>query len=176
MKRVFWIAGILALFFSNPACAPKPTSSFILRDREMDFSRASYRTTETLFSQTQDLPGLQESYPMQGQVETKPDPDHAGGSLLSCMPSPSKNKKDSDCILLNPGGDFIRVQSIDWQSAAFYMYRIYLTPRAIFPRIDRTKDFIAIDFFLMNQPELWQEMDAVIHKAVKELGARPYYP
>jgi hypothetical protein len=95
---------------------------------------------------------------------------------MSCAPGPPDEAGEARCILLGDAGDFLRVQPITWQSAAFYRYRIYVAPRSLLSRVDPTKDFVAVDVFALEDATLWEPADQAIRRAVADLGANPFRP
>jgi hypothetical protein len=151
-------------------------TSYLLRSNDLDIPAASTRMLHRLASQLEAGGELEGQFPALGNVATLPNPTEPGVDLLQCVPGELDNPVEAACLLLNSQGDFLRVQPVTWQSAAFYMYRIYVLPRSIFARVDPTKDFVAIDVFLLQEPGLWQTVAEAILAASDDLGARPYRP
>jgi hypothetical protein len=79
------------------------------------------------------------------------------------------------CIALNPAGDFIRIQAIVWQTEAFFMYRFYFQPARPGP-LDMTRNFVAIDLFLIHDPAMLSNVVEAIQSTADDLGARPFTP
>jgi len=119
--------------------------------------------------------GFPTDYPVEGHVVTEPDPSDPGVERISCAPGSPGRIGEKRCILLNEEA-FIRVQPITWQSAAFFMYRVYIAPDSLCARVDPTKDFVAIDVFALNDAALWGPADQAIRSAATALGAMPFRP
>jgi hypothetical protein len=95
---------------------------------------------------------------------------------IDCTPVQALPYSSSDCILLNEHGDFVRAQAITWESAAFYMYRVYVSEKGRFVTVNPAKDFVALDVFVFEEPDLWDAVDQAIRTASAKIGARPYRP
>jgi hypothetical protein len=137
---------------------------------------AAGRVTDAVYRQLQAGKALAEGYPARGRLAIQPHPSDSGVEVMSCAPGSSDEAGETRCISLSKEGDFIRVQPITWQSAAAYMYWIYVAPRSPFARVDLAKDFVAIDVFGPENTLLWQPADQAIRRAGAELGARPFHP
>jgi hypothetical protein len=109
-----------------------------------------------------------------GHVTTAPDPLDPSVEVMHCTEGRSADPQGVACILLNQGGGFARVKPVTWQSAAFYRYRVYVSPRSLFARIDPSRDFVAIDVFLGQDAELGDDVAQGIRQAANKLGARPF--
>jgi hypothetical protein len=149
-------------------------TAFILRTAEPDVAAVSDTVTDAVYHQLQAGGGLADGYPGQGHLVTEPDPSDPGVERMSCAPGPPGKTGEKRCILLSDGNDFIRVQPITWQSAAFFMYRVYVAPGSLFARLDPTKDFVAVDLFALSDAALWGPADRAIRSAAAGLGARPF--
>ena len=137
---------------------------------------ASDEVTDAVYHQLQTGGALGEGYPVQGHVVTEPNPSDPGVERMSCAPGTADKAGETRCILLSQEDDFIRVQPITWQSAAFFMYRVYIAPDSLFARVDPTRDFVAIDVFALNNAALRGPADQAIRSAATALGARPFRP
>jgi hypothetical protein len=152
------------------------TRAFLLQAAKPDVVAASNELTDAVYRRLQIAGGFPEGYPVQGHVVTEPDPSDPNLEQISCAPESSGEADETRCILLSDEADFIRVQPITWQSAAFFMYRVYIAPDSLFARVDPTKDFVAIDVFALGDGALWAPADQAIRSAASELGARPFRP
>jgi len=151
-------------------------TSYMLRSNDLDVPEASSQMLQSLATQLEAAGMLETPFPTVGNVSKAASPTEPGVELLKCVPGELVDPVKAACLLLNSHGDFIRVQPVTWESAAFYMYRIYVLPRSIFARVDPTKDFVAIDVFLMQEPGLWQTVADAILAASEDLKARPFQP
>ena len=123
-----------------------------------------------------ELDTLEAGYPLLGQIELQPDPSNPGTQTIDCAPVRKQPSQTSDCILLNQHGDFLRAQAITWESSVFYMYRVYVAEKGHFGRVNPAKDFVALDVFVFEEPDLWDAVDQAIRTASAKIGARPYRP
>jgi hypothetical protein len=174
-RSLVLLAGFVLLSASCRATANDP-NTFLLRGAQPDVVAASGEVTGAIYRQLQAGGALAEGYPVQGHIVTEPDPSEPGVERLSCAPGSSGEADETGCILLSGEADFIRVQPITWQSAAFFMVRVYVAPRSLFARVDPTKDFVAVDVFALGDAALWGPADQAIRRAAAELGARPFRP
>lgn len=167
----------LPLFLT--ACGgPKPEQSrtFLLRSDTQDVTQASEQLITEVMSQLEASHSLPPGYPLLGRVELQPDPSDPGVQIMRCAPTQLQSPTDTRCILINQHDDFIRAQAITWESAAFYMYRLYVAPKSLFARVNPAKDFVALDTFLLQEEALWEVVDAAIRAACAQTGARPFHP
>ena len=173
-RSLAFLAGFVLLAGS---CRPPAgtTTTSLLRTAQPDVVSASDRVADALYRQLQAGGSPAEGYPVRGHVIMEPDPSDPGVEVMSCAPGSSGETAEMRCILLSEN-DFIRVQPVTWQSAAFYMYRIYIAPRSPFARMDPAKDFIAIDLFGLGDGSQWPAADQAIRRAAAGLGARPFRP
>ena len=170
---------VLALFLLGAACGAgdhSDTHTFLLRSGEVNLQEATGEVLQVLVLELRAQDVLQSEYPMVGLVATAPDPSDPGVELLACREGGSDDPEATACILLDQSGDFVRVLPVTWQSAAPYMYRIYISPRSLFARVDPAKDFVAIDVYLLQEPGLWEPVAQAIGDAADHLGARPFRP
>ena len=178
MARFARSLGILAGFVLVAASCQATTSdtnTFLLRTAEPNVVATSDEVMDAVYRRLQMAGGFPEGYPVQGHLVTEPDPSDTGVERISCAPASPGRIGEKRCILLNEEA-FIRVQPITWQSAAFFMYRVYVAPDSLFARVDPTKDFVAIDVFALDNAALWRPADRAIRSATAELGARPFRP
>jgi hypothetical protein len=152
------------------------TNTFLLRREQVDVAQEAGAFLQRLTSSLQAQGVLEGSYPKTGVVTLTPDLLDPNANVMRCTPGQPVDPQVASCLLLNPAGDFARVQPVTWQSAAFYMYRIYVIPRTLFARVDLSKDFVAVDLFLMQETGRWDEIVQAVQEAAQELGARPYEP
>jgi hypothetical protein len=172
-------AVFLVLLVLSAACRaknPARTNAFLLESEEVDFQAATDQVVQALAVEIQAADFLQEGYPLAGFVTTSPDPADPGVERMACTVESPAPPDAETCILINRAGDFVRVKPITWQSAAFFMYRIYVSPPSLSNRIDPTRDFVAIDVYLMQEPGLFQDVDQAIYDAADHLGAKPFQP
>jgi hypothetical protein len=170
---------IYALCIIGAACTAGGSSeahTFLLRTEQVDLQLATTQVRDTLVSELQAGDLLQSPYPVSGYVTTVPDPVDPNIEVMHCRAGLSEEPQDEACLSLNPAGDFIRLVPITWQSAAFYMYKIYVLPRSLLSRVDPAKDFVAIDVFLMDEPDLWDDIAQAIRQSAHRLGAQPFRP
>lgn len=167
---------LIALLLLSACAAPQgdETLTFLLRTDRLDVERLSGQLTELVAAQLRDSNALDDGYPMLGLIELEPSPTGTGQDMrcATAQPHPST----TDCILLNASGDFVRTQSITWQSAAFYMYRVYVVPAGTPAPVDPSKGFVAVDVFLQGEPGLWDAVNRAIRASAAALGARPFRP
>jgi hypothetical protein len=169
------LAGVALLAVSCRERGPEPTT-FVWRAAGVEVAAASDRVADSVFRQMQAVGTLPQGYPQQGHMVSELDPTHPGAERISCSTGLAGSTGDRRCILLGEADEFIQVQPVTWQSAAFFMYRIYVTPRSPFARLDPAKDFVAVDVISPDNAALWQAADAAIRSAASELGARPFRP
>jgi hypothetical protein len=151
-------------------------NTFLVRRDPVDVQAVTNEFFHALPPEIHKLNALDPRYPLTGYVSTVPDAADTAVELMQCNEGLTDEPEGDMCILLNQSGDFITLSPITWQSAAFHMYRIFVAPRSIFVRVDPTKDYVAIDVFLMNEPELWESVHKAIQNAAKSLGARSFKP
>jgi hypothetical protein len=169
------LAGLVLVAASCQATT-NDANTFLLRSAGPDVVATSDEVTERIFRQLQTTGALPEGYPVRGHVVTEPDPADPGVERMSCAPGTADKPGETRCILLSQEDDFIRVQPITWQSAALFMYRVYIAPDSLFARVDPTRDFVAIDVFALNNAALWGPADQAIRSAATAIGARPFRP
>ena len=169
----------LVLFFILSGCAAPNRDeirTFLLQRERPDIFRLAQQLTEAVASQLEESRLLGNEYPILSLIEFEPDLSSPGAQKMRCASTQPLPSKTSDCILLNDHGDFVRVQVVNWESAAFYMYRIYVAPEGLFVEVNPTKDFVALDVFLLEEENLWVGVDQAIRKSAIEIGARPFSP
>jgi hypothetical protein len=169
---------IVALALLLAGCltsSPPHSSTYLLKTNAAGVEDISARIGPVLLAKLQETGSFQEGYPLYGQYVTEEDPAHAGGQLARCSGKDEPNAQEG-CILLNQGGDFIRISPVTWQSAAFHMYRLYVVPRGLFVSVDPTKDYVALDIFAQAEPDSWPVVQEAIEQAVGATGARPFQP
>jgi len=170
---------LLSLTLFIPGCtSPKTDDSraFLLKSDKEDLAEVSEQLIIGLSSQLEEANTLHEGYPILGHVELEPHPSELGVQVMRCTPGQMQSSTDTLCILLNEQGDFIRVQIVTWESAAFYMYRVYVSPKSLFAKVDPVKNFIGLDVFIFEQKALSQMVDESIREAAKEIGAHTFLP
>jgi hypothetical protein len=150
-------------------------STYLLKTDAAGVEDISAQIGPVLLAKLQETGSFQEGYPLYGHYVTEDDPAHAGGQLARCSGEDEPNAQE-DCILLNQGGDFIRISPVTWQSAAFHMYRLYVAPRGLFVRVDPTQGYVAIDVFVQEEPDSWPAVQEAIEAAAGAIGARPFQP
>jgi hypothetical protein len=168
----------LALALLLAAClAPSSPhlSTYLLKTDTAGVEDISTEIGPVPLAKLQETGSFQEGYPLYGWYVTEDDPAHAGGQLASCSGEDEPNAQEG-CILLNQAGDFIRISPVTWQSAAFHMYRLYVVPRGLFVKIDPTKDYVALDISVQEEPDSWPAVQEAIEEAVAAIGARPFRP
>ena len=185
IRNALWrLLGVCALCALAVGCTPGDISevnTFRLRSEQVDVQAAAGLVLDALASELRAEDLLESPYPVIGQVTTTPDPLDPNVEVMHCTEGRSADPQGVACILLNQAGDFARVKPITWQSAAFYRYRVYVSPRSLFARIDPSRDFVAIDVFLREDSGLGDAVlgDAVVQalpRAAEKLGVRPVRP
>jgi hypothetical protein len=170
-------AGIATVFMLSAACsAPADTNAFLIRSEAVDLRAVTDQVIHALVSEFASGGRLQAGYPAVGHVATAPDPSDPDVERMTCADGSSDDPDVASCILLSRAGDFMRVLPITWPSAAFHMYRIYVSPRSLFAKVDPVRDFVAIDVYLLQAPGLGEAVDRAIRDAIDHLGARPFRP
>jgi len=167
----------LALFI--PGCAsPKTYDSraFLLKSDIIDLVEVSEQLIMGISSQLQKSNSLHEGYPILGRIDLEPHPSEPGVQVMRCTTGQMQSSTDTHCILLNEQGDFIRVQIVTWESAAFYMYRVYVAPKSFFARVNPAKNFVGLDVFIFEEEALSRMVEESIRDAAKEIGARTFLP
>jgi hypothetical protein len=175
MRMLAIVAG-LALFACSCRGFASSPSSFVYRTAGDDAETVSDKLTELIFHQLQASGSLAKGYPQQGHLVTEPDPSDPGTGRMSCAPGPADHVGDTRCVRLGDQEAFVRVQPVTRQSAAFFMYRVYVAPRSPSARVDPTKDFVAVDVFGLDSSSFWQTVDGTIRRAAVGLGATPFRP
>lgn len=142
----------------------------------MTVEEASAALTEQVYRQLETQRLLTDDYPRWDSIQRKRDSDTPGAQSTSCIEVGENKECGSGCLLLTQSVDFMGTQAITWESAAFFMYRIYELPRASFTRVDHAQDFTALDVYALEDPELWRAVDGAINAGARALGARPFRP
>ena len=176
VERLVALCALCALAVGCTAGNTSEVNTFRLRSEQADVQAAAGLVLDALASELQTEGLLEPPYPVVGHVTTTPDPLDPNVEVVHCTEGRSDDPQGVACILLNQAGDFARVKPITWQSAAFYRYRIYVSPRSLFARIDPSRDFVAIDMFLKEDSDLGDAVVQAIPRAAQELGARPFRP
>jgi hypothetical protein len=158
------------------ASSPSGENTFLLRGAGGDLQAVGDRVLQALALALRAQDVLEPRYPVKGYVMTAPDPSDAGAEQMRCMEGERAAPDDAACLLLNQGGDFVRVLPITWESAAPYMHRIYVAPRSLLAKVNPARDFVAIDVFLFQEPALRDAVGQAIRAAAAGLGARPFRP
>ena len=177
LRRLFGVCALCALCALAVGCTAGDTSevnTFRLRSEQADVQAVAGLVLDALASELRAEDLLESPYPVIGHVTTAPDPLDPSVEVMHCTEGRSADPQGVACILLNQGGGFARVKPVTWQSAAFYRYRVYVSPRSLFARIDPSRDFVAIDVFLGQDAELGDDVAQGIRQAANKLGARPF--
>ena len=177
LRCVLFLAGLL--FALSSACTRQANDdkrTFLLRTSQPDVPKASVWVLDVVASQLSESGSLDDGYPQQGYIEYTPDPADQNDQIMHCVSNQPQNTGMAGCILLDDVDDFIRIQPITWQSAAFFMVRVYIAPRSLLFKVDPTRDFVALDVFIAKDENLWHTVDDAIRAAMKEIGARPFRP
>ncbi|MFH2103627.1 MAG: hypothetical protein ABIJ39_09780 [Chloroflexota bacterium] len=170
---------LLGLTLCLPACVgPRSDEirTFLLRSDTVDIAEVPAQLITAISFQLEQSQALDEGYPIPGRIELEPDPYDPGAQLMRCVPAQLLPSTDTHCLRLDQHGAFVRAQAITWESAAFYMYRVYVAPKSIFARINPSKDFVALDVFILEDVSLWYAVDEAIRDAAVQTGARPFQP
>ena len=180
IRKAFWrlltVCTLCALAAGCTAGDISEVNTFRLRSEQADVQAAAGLVLDALASELRAENLLESPYPVIGHVTMTPDPLDPNVEVMHCTEGRSADPQGVACILLNQEGDFARVKPITWQSAAFYRYRVYISPRSFFARIDPSRDFVAIDVFLKEDSDLGDDVARAIPRAAQELGARPFRP
>jgi hypothetical protein len=170
------LPGAFALLLA--AClvsSPSHPTTYLLKTDAAGVEDISARIGPVLLVKLQETGSFRAGYPLYGHYVTQEDPAHTGGQLARCSGEDEPNGQES-CILLNQGGDFIRISPVTWQSAAFHMYRLYVAPMGLFVRVDPTQGYVAMDVFVQAEPDSWPVVQEAIEEAAGAIGARPFQP
>jgi hypothetical protein len=180
IRNTLWrLLGVCALCALVVGCTAGNTSevnTFRLRSEQADVQAAAGQVLDALASELRAEELLESPHPVIGHVTATPDPLDPMVEVMHCTEGRSADPQGVACILLNQQGDFARVMPITWQSAAFYRYRVYVSPGSLFARIDPSRDFVAIDVFLKEDSDLGDDVARAIPRAAQKLGARPFRP
>lgn len=163
----------LAASCSAPGTASPPTM-FRLDRAELSPEQAAPLLLDRLADELDAHPDPLAGYPAVGSVILLPDPDNPSGTLSECAADAGGESSNRDCIRLNGAGDFLQVTPISYQSAAFHMIRIFVQPGS--REVDLTRDYVAVDIFLMHEPDQWGAVMTAIANAAQGLGAQTYRP
>lgn len=113
-------------------------------------------------------------YPRPCHVSSRRDPDHEGGSLLSCSDT-AGTRKPATGILLDAEGHFIQLSVIAFSDTRVYLAEIYLVPRFPYPSIGTDERFtiprVVVHVPIIStkwHPKIWW----TIQKGIEEAGAR----
>ena len=174
LRRLLGVCALCALAVGCTAGDTSEVNTFRLRSEQADVQTAAGLVLDALASELRAEDVLESPYPVIGHVTTAPDPLDPSVEVMHCTEGRSADPQGVACILLNQGGGFARVKPVTWQSAAFYRYRVYVSPRSLFARIDPSRDFVAIDVFLGQDAELGDDVAQGIRQAANKLGARPF--
>jgi len=129
----FWQRIFLTLGFGLviSACAG-PTDAalpvFLIRSDGLEISQLANLLIQAVSTQLETSAILEAGYPEVGKIAFEPDPSNPNGQLMHCEITLQPASDNVDCLILDGEGSFIRLQVIDWESAAFYAYRVYLVP------------------------------------------------
>lgn len=166
------------LLFLAAACAPAdqddPITLFQLDSAELTPEQAAPMLLEQLAAELDASSDAEAGHPAVGSVILLPDPDNPNGNMAECSQEFDRENSSPDCILLNQAGDFVQVTPISYQSAAFHMIRIFVQSGS--GEVDFTRDYVAVDVYLMHEPGLWAEVMTAIANAARGVGAQSYQP
>lgn len=172
-RRILWMIAIAVLTLGLAACAPLPEhpTTFLFKMEAPNVEAAK----DQLILQLQGgltTVGLPTGYPRRGtiaEVNVEGDPPVVQSR---CQADATAGSGEA-CLALNGAGDYLRVQSVTWESEAFHMYRIYVIPDEVFVTFDPVTDYVAVDVILQSDSIAWEPIQAGIELAAQELGARP---
>lgn len=149
--------------------------AFVLRSDKYVADVAVQMIT-TIADQLKESQSLSEGYPIVGYVKLEPDSSEAGVQVMKCVPAQELRSADTNCILLNRGGDFLEAQAITWESEAFHMYRVHVVQKGLFVQVNPVKDYVGLDLYLIEETDLWRTVDGAIQNSAAEIGAKPFHP
>jgi len=167
------------VLFGSSSCVARSQSelrTFLIRRPVAELPQLSAQLADAIAHELAQTDGLEAGYPGLGQSRLEPDPENANANLEFCRPLSTEAASSADCLLLSEAGDFVRLQPVDYLSAAFHMYRVYASPRVFLPSINPSRDYVALDVFVWQDAKLWEAVDQAILRAVSGLGGRPYQP
>jgi len=159
---------------AGPSDAALPV--FLIRSDGLEIGQLANLLIQAVSTQLETSAILEAGYPEVGKIAFEPDPSNPNGQLMHCEITLQPASDNVDCLILDGEGSFIRLQVIDWESAAFYAYRVYLVPDRFFYKVNPAKDFVALDFFLLDALGPWEGIDHAIRMAARDVGARSYRP
>jgi hypothetical protein len=117
-------------------------------------------------------------YPRPCHVSSVPDPDHKGGSLLSCLEGPA-TEQGGDGILLDPDGHFMQLSVVTFPDSRVYLAEVFLVPRFPDPAIG-TDERLTIPRVVLRFPSVpisWHpKIWSVIQAGLEASGARVVKP
>ncbi|MGD2253254.1 MAG: hypothetical protein PVF70_10120 [Anaerolineales bacterium] len=175
-RSLTFIVFVLAL--CSAACSgpeSDETRTFLLRTDTMEISEVSADLIMAILAQLEQSQSLREGFPILGGIDFESDPSDPSVQIMRCT-AVHAAATDTPCILLNELGDFIKTDAITWESARFYMYKVYVAPKSIFARVNPVKDFVAIEVSVFEELDLWQVVEEAIRGAAAKIGARPFHP
>lgn len=113
-------------------------------------------------------------YPRPCRVASAPDPDHEGGSLLSCSDT-AATEKERDGILLDSDGHFLQMSVVAFPDSRVYLAEVFLVPRFPFPPLG-TDERLTIPRVVLRFPSIpksWHpQIWSVIQAGIEATGAR----
>lgn len=113
-------------------------------------------------------------YPRPCHVSSAPDPDHKGGSLLSCSDTAATGG-EADGILLDPDGHFMQLSVVNFPDSRVYLAEVFLVPRFPYPPIG-TDERLTIPRVVLRFPSVptsWHpKIWSVVQVGIEASGAR----
>jgi hypothetical protein len=177
LPRSWFLALLLALLIA--ACTGRNARglpTYLLRQDDLNLDQLGQLMIKTISSRLESEDVFGSGFPALGHTIFEPDPANPSGQIIHCQPEFQAKSDGMDCLLLDEAGSFLRVQSINWESAAFYAYRVYLVPDQLFYSVNPALNFIALDFFMLDGQATWERIDQAIRAAAQDVGAKPFRP
>ncbi|MGC9399961.1 MAG: hypothetical protein ACP5HM_12610 [Anaerolineae bacterium] len=128
-----------------------------------------------LMAELQGTGTLQAGYPISGVVALTPDLHDPNVQHMHCAVEDASTSTSATCILLGESGDFIVIRPITYETAAFYPYRVYVSPRSPFLSLNPAEDFVAL-WPVVQEQDLRLNVDQAIRAAAVGMGAYPFQP
>ena len=113
-------------------------------------------------------------YPGPCHLVTEPDPDHAGGSLLSCVES-ARGGTHPDGIGLDADGHFLQLSIVTFPDSRAYLAEVYLVPRLPYPPLgtDARLGVPRVALHFPSVPASWHPaIWTAIRRGLEAAGAR----
>ncbi|KAA3646435.1 MAG: hypothetical protein DWQ07_09480 [Chloroflexi bacterium] len=180
LKLTFLV--LLLSSFLLTACAGQATpdpngpweTQFVLQVEDADLTQATRLILGALADELPDHLSLESGYPPAGWVFSRANPNDPDIVDMTCHPDEANPNSQQRCILLNDAGDFIEVSPIDYLSARFYMFEVYVLDPASSAQPDpATTPRVIINPHQWSDDDMLADLLGAISAALRNLGAEP---